>query len=107
MKLRNGNGKLILGSLAGIALLVGCLYPGDSAGTREDGGNAALSTSSGSFPGVEKVYVCHIPPGNPANAHTIHVGAPAVRAHLAHGDSLGKCGGVVDTNHIGRDSTYY
>ena len=33
-----------------------------------------------------KVTICHIPPGNPANAHTITVGAPAVAAHLAHGD---------------------
>jgi hypothetical protein len=42
--------------------------------------------------GVDKVMVCHIPPGNPGNAHTIRVGAPAVRAHLAHGDNLGECG---------------
>ena len=38
-----------------------------------------------------KVAVCHIPPGNPANAHTIVVGAAAVKAHLAHGDYLGSC----------------
>jgi hypothetical protein len=41
--------------------------------------------------GVDKVTICHIPPGNPANAHTITVGAPAVPAHLAHGDHLGAC----------------
>lgn len=40
----------------------------------------------------DKVTICHIPPGNPANAHTIRVGAPAVPAHLAHGDHLGACG---------------
>jgi hypothetical protein len=39
-----------------------------------------------------KVTICHFPPGNPANAHTIRVGAPAVPAHLAHGDHLGPCG---------------
>src|SRR5713101_3217362 len=38
-----------------------------------------------------KVTICHSPPGNPANAHTIRVGAPAVPAHLAHGDHLGPC----------------
>jgi len=38
-----------------------------------------------------KVLVCHIPPGNPANAHTICIGAPAVAAHLAHGCTLGPC----------------
>ena len=45
--------------------------------------------------GVDKVTICHIPPGNPDNAHTITVGAPAVPAHLAHGDYLGECGGGV------------
>ncbi len=39
----------------------------------------------------EKVTLCHIPPGNPSNAHTIAVGAAAVPAHLAHGDTLGPC----------------
>ena len=33
-----------------------------------------------------KVLICHIPPGNPNNAHTIEVSANAVEAHLAHGD---------------------
>jgi hypothetical protein len=40
-----------------------------------------------------KVTICHIPPGNPGNAHTITVGASAVDAHLAHGDHLGPCTG--------------
>ncbi len=38
-----------------------------------------------------QVTLCHIPPGNPGNAHTITVGASAVPAHLAHGDYLGAC----------------
>lgn len=38
-----------------------------------------------------KQTVCHIPPGNPANQHTINVGTSAVNAHLAHGDVLGSC----------------
>jgi hypothetical protein len=42
--------------------------------------------------GDAKVAVCHIPPGNPANQHTIHVGPAAVNAHLAHGDKVGACG---------------
>jgi hypothetical protein len=41
---------------------------------------------------VPKVTICHIPPGNPSNAHTITVGAPAVPAHIAnHGDTMGPC----------------
>ena len=40
---------------------------------------------------TKKTTVCHIPPGNPANEHTICVGNAAVPAHLAHGDNLGSC----------------
>jgi hypothetical protein len=44
--------------------------------------------------GEDKVTICHIPPGNPENRHTIVVGASAVPAHLElHGDSIGECGG--------------
>ena len=43
----------------------------------------------------KKVDVCHIPPGNPSNAHTINIDQSAVDAHLAHGDYLGECGAVV------------
>ena len=42
--------------------------------------------------GEEKVTICHIPPGNPANAHEITVGVSAVPAHLEHGDNIGSCG---------------
>jgi len=38
-----------------------------------------------------KVVICHIPPGNSGNRHTIEVGQPAQSAHLAHGDTLGPC----------------
>jgi hypothetical protein len=38
-----------------------------------------------------KVVVCHVPPGNPKNRHTIEIGQSAVPAHLAHGDTLGPC----------------
>src|SRR5262249_31296826 len=41
--------------------------------------------------GEARVKVCHKPPGNPANFHTISVGQSAVPAHLAHGDLLGDC----------------
>ncbi len=40
---------------------------------------------------TKKTTVCHIPPGNPANEHTICVGDEAVPAHLAHGDYVGAC----------------
>ena len=40
----------------------------------------------------QKVEVCHVPPGNPGNAHTICINASAVPAHLANGSILGACG---------------
>lgn len=46
----------------------------------------AATTSSG------KVVMCHVPPGNPANAHSITISPSAVAAHLAHGDYFGCCG---------------
>ncbi len=42
------------------------------------------------------VTICHHPPGNPDNAHTITVGRGAVEEHLRHGDTLGPCGGGHD-----------
>ena len=39
------------------------------------------------------VYVCHIPPGNPGNSHTLSIDAAALAAHLAHGDTEGACQG--------------
>jgi hypothetical protein len=38
-----------------------------------------------------KVAICHFPPGNPDNEHTIVVDKAAVPAHQAHGDTLGPC----------------
>lgn len=39
-----------------------------------------------------KVTICHRPPGNPGNAHTIRVGEPAAQAHMRnHGDTRGPC----------------
>jgi hypothetical protein len=40
---------------------------------------------------AEKICLCHIPPGDLGDAHTICVGMPAVRTHLRHGDTLGAC----------------
>jgi len=41
---------------------------------------------------TKKTTICHIPPGNPANAHTLCIGTRAVKHHLQnHGDYLGPC----------------
>ena len=40
----------------------------------------------------KKAYICHIPPGNPANQHTICISKNAVGTHLNnHGDYIGEC----------------
>jgi hypothetical protein len=38
-----------------------------------------------------RVTLCHVPPGNLANARTITVGCAARDKHLAHGDVCGPC----------------
>jgi hypothetical protein len=38
-----------------------------------------------------KVDVCHVPPGNPENFHTITISENALNAHLGHGDFEGAC----------------
>ncbi len=45
-----------------------------------------------------KTTICHIPPGNPANAHAITVSDSAVAAHQAqHGDTILPAGGTCGT----------
>lgn len=57
----------------------------------------------------EKTELCHVPPGNPGNAHTITVGGNAANAHLGHGDTLGPCPierpGKVDDDDDSSDDT--
>ena len=91
-RLRSGVVSLAL--FAALPLAVGC---GPELSVEEEQSllaeQAALSGTAAApaAAGTEKVAVCHIPPGNPANAHTIVVGAPAVAAHLRHGDRLEAC----------------
>ncbi|MBI4142213.1 hypothetical protein HY484_04770, partial [Candidatus Woesearchaeota archaeon] len=39
----------------------------------------------------DKITICHVPPGNPENTHTITISKSALETHLAHGDSVGEC----------------
>ncbi len=42
--------------------------------------------------GAQKLELCHVPPGDPSDAHTITVGLRAAESHLAnHDDNLGPC----------------
>jgi hypothetical protein len=60
--------------------------------------NAAHPTPSGTpdFTGSSdpnKCTICHVPPGNPPNAHTLTIGCSAVDAHMRNhpGDCMGPC----------------
>ncbi|PLX13447.1 MAG: hypothetical protein C0598_03455 [Marinilabiliales bacterium] len=52
---------------------------------------------------MNKVLVCHLPPGNIGEAHTICISANAVAAHLAHGDYLGECMDAAGNAYSGGD----
>ncbi|MBW6461410.1 MAG: T9SS type A sorting domain-containing protein [Bacteroidales bacterium] len=41
---------------------------------------------------LDKVALCHCPPGNPNNCKTLCIGMDDVAEHLAHGDLLAPCG---------------
>jgi hypothetical protein len=47
--------------------------------------------SAGTVFAGAKVDVCHLPPGNPENFHTITISENALSAHLGHGDFEGAC----------------
>lgn len=53
----------------------------------------------------KKVIVCHSPPENPANKHTLEIGESALSAHLAHGDTVGVCIGGLPTSAPAPTST--
>jgi hypothetical protein len=81
----------------GAGLLGGGCY--DSLGPLEDESlyltgteEAPVNARGGKACRGNKVLICHIPPGNPARAHTICVGSPAVDPHVRlHGDLVGPC----------------
>jgi hypothetical protein len=81
-------GKLLAAMIAATVplVLIGCSSSSDDSTATEQG----IAGSGGAD--SDKVEICHVPPGNPAAAHTIVVGAAAVDAHLRHGDTRGACG---------------
>ena len=60
---------------------------------REAGQPSSGITDAETRGAADKVVVCHAPPGNPDNEHTIVVGPSALQAHLNHGDEEGPCEG--------------
>lgn len=62
-------------------------------GTEE--GAVTLANGQQACTNPKKTLICHIPPGNPDNAHSICVGNAAVAPHQAqHGDTIGACAPV-------------
>jgi hypothetical protein len=113
----NGLARISLGigfaAALGLAPIVGCGGPGDDLSSSDQALAAqraknkkamkACGLDDGSMdpddslracdPGsTKKTTICHVPPGNPANAHTICIGNPAVGPHVHHhGDYMGPC----------------
>lgn len=57
---------------------------------------AGFTSSLATAGPAPKLEICHIPPGNPENYHTINVSENALSAHLAHGDLGGACNALCD-----------
>jgi hypothetical protein len=88
-----------------VGLVVGCGGPSaeDSLSTERQAALVACHLNDGTVErnadiracdpqDKKKTTICHIPPGNPANAHTLCIGNAGVPAHLRnHGDYLGVC----------------
>jgi len=73
-------------------------------GSKDSGSKDGGSKDSGSKDGGAKVTICHVPPGNPANAQTLEVAAAGWNGHDGHaGDTLGACAPVVDPCAAGKD----
>ena len=53
----------------------------------------AMSSTGVYAAGNTKVTVCHIPPDDLLNLHTLKINESALSAHLAHGDVVGICDG--------------
>ena len=51
----------------------------------------AATLGTGIANAEERIAICHLPPGNPTDAHTIIVGKAALDAHFGHGDEAGEC----------------
>lgn len=64
-----------------------------------DSGNSDNNYDSGN----NKITICHIPPGNPKNAHTITISTNAWPAHKGHGDYLGPCANEQSSYIVGKE----
>ncbi len=89
------------------AALAGCSSQADDESMYLTGSEEFAVTGANGQPACtspKKVLICHIPPGNPANAHDICVGHQAVAPHQQHhGDTIGACALPPDDGDDGDD----
>jgi len=96
---------ILIGTVLSGALAAACLTStGDDSmyltGTEEYAVTGANGQAVCTNP--KKVLICHIPPGNPANAHDICVSTHAVEPHQTHhGDTIGACSPPPPTDDAG------
>lgn len=100
----NNSGNANTGNSGGNNNNQGGANSGNAGGNNNNqGGNNSGNSNSGNSGGnnnqggintqedTVKVTVCHIPPGNEANRHSLVISRSALKAHLAHGDKEGPC----------------
>ncbi len=86
----------------GLVLEALCVEPPSSFAKKKKRSRSQSHTrSSNKNDNDKKVTICHIPPGNPENAHSITISRSALAAHRAHGDSDGACEN--DNEHGGNE----
>jgi len=94
--------KLALSATILTASLTGCSVPDGTAQRNAEIRACGLQDDPSITPDVDlhacapgdtkKTTICHFPPGNPANEHTLCVGNAAVPAHVQHHhDTVGTC----------------
>ena len=92
----------LFSSIALIAVLTAC------GGGEADQVSDLTAQANG---GPDCIEICHVPPGNPSNAHTICVNEAAVKAHIGRhgGDFFGRCDQcewpkfVTEGNNVGKN----
>ncbi len=94
--LADSGGLFLLENLGGFNVgdqveVTGCLDPGCFTICLEGDGCIFQNTIEDCVED-DMITICHIPPGNHGNAHTITISINALPAHLAHGDTIGPCG---------------
>ncbi|MCK9394654.1 MAG: hypothetical protein M0Q44_03600 [Methylobacter sp.] len=75
---------------AGVASYPMLGYADDNPSRTTDSSKSSDSDNRGSSDkSSQKITICHVPPGNPANKHTIHIAFSAWATHKAHTNNIG------------------